>query len=326
MSMQRRKFLQLSAATAMGPAAEAQLLTGQSTTFPVIDCHTHFYDPQRPQGVPWPGRDSGLYRTVLPADLRRQPQHLPVTGTIVVEASSWLEDNDWLLDLGQRDPLIVGVVGNLNPESVNFGSQVRRLSANPLFRGIRISAQQASVLLERGRSGVLGILAEQDLALDVNGGPETPELLSRLAQALPQLRIVLNHLGNPAITREPPPASWVSGIRAAATCSNVFCKVSALVEGAARDGGGAPEELDFYRPYLDVVWGAFGDRRVIYGSNWPVSERAADYRVLQRLVAEYAAEHGEDAVQRFFAGNSKTAWKWPDRKPAVKDGTSGVQQ
>jgi hypothetical protein len=86
-------------------------------------------------------------------------------------------------------------------------------------------------------AGVLGILAEQDLAPDVNGGgPETPELLSRLAQAcLPQLRIVLNHLGNPAITREPPPASWVSGIRAAATCSNVFCKVSALVEGAARE-------------------------------------------------------------------------------------------
>ena len=99
MSMNRRNFLQLSAATAAA-VLSTELQAGMSAAFPVIDCHTHFYDPSRPQGVPWPGRDSSLYRTVLPADLRRQPQHLPVTGTIVVEASSWLEDNDWLLELG----------------------------------------------------------------------------------------------------------------------------------------------------------------------------------------------------------------------------------
>jgi predicted TIM-barrel fold metal-dependent hydrolase len=311
--MNRRDFLRMSAAAATVAAVPTELQAGVSAAFPVIDCHTHFYDPSRPQGVPWPGRDSSLYRTVLPADLRRLPQHLPVTGTIVVEASSWLEDNDWLLQLGERDPFIVGVVGNLNPEAADFELQVRRLSAHPLFRGLRISAKQVGVLLEQRRSGVLGVLADHDLALDVNGGPETPELLSRLAAEQPQLRIVLNHLGNPAVTREPPPASWVSGIRAAAASANVFCKVSALVEGAARGGGRAPEQLDFYRPYLDVVWGAFGDGRVIYGSNWPVSEQAADYRVLQKLVADYAAERGADVQLKFFGGNSKAVWKWAER-------------
>jgi predicted TIM-barrel fold metal-dependent hydrolase len=281
--------------------------------FPVIDCHTHFYDPQRPEGVPWPGRDSSLYRTVLPADLRKLTQHLPVTGTIVVEASSWLRDNDWLLELAQRDAFVVGVVGNLNPESDDFVQQVRRLSANRLFRGIRVSVQRVQGLLQQQRSRILGVLAEHDLALDVNGGPETPELLSRLAAEQPQLRIVLNHLGNPAITSAAPQAAWVSGIRAAAGCENVFCKVSALVEGAARNGGKAPEQLDFYRPFLDVVWGAFGDGRVIYGSNWPVSELAADYRVLQKLVADYAVERGVDVPQRFFGGNSKAVWKWAER-------------
>lgn len=318
MGMNRRSFLQRSAATVAAAAVPSKLQAAESAAFPVIDCHTHFYDPGRPQGVPWPGRDSSLYRTVLPADLRRLPQHIPVTGTIVVEASSWLEDNDWLLALGERDTFIVGVVGNLNPEAEDFGLHVRRLAANPLFRGIRISARQVGVLLEQGRSGVLDVLADHDLALDVNGGPETPELLSRLAKALPQLRMVLNHLGNPAITGGAPPVEWASGIRAAAACGNVFCKVSALVEGAA-DGGRAPDRLDFYRPYLDVVWGAFGDRRVIYGSNWPVCERAADYHVLQKLVADYATERGPDVPQQFFAGNSKAAWKWADRKPVAND-------
>ena len=118
--MNRRNFLQMSAAT-VAAAVQTELQAGVSAAFPVIDCHTHFYDPGRPQGVPWPGRDSSLYRTVLPADLRRLPQHLPVTGTIVVEASSWLEDNDWLLELAQRDPFIVGVVGNLDVLAAEAG-------------------------------------------------------------------------------------------------------------------------------------------------------------------------------------------------------------
>lgn len=60
-------------------------------TFEIIDCHTHFYDPGRAQGVPWPPKDSTLYRTVLPKDLRDQPMHQKITGTVIVEASEWIE-------------------------------------------------------------------------------------------------------------------------------------------------------------------------------------------------------------------------------------------
>jgi hypothetical protein len=59
--------------------------------FAVIDTHTHFYDPTRAQGVPWPPRDEKLlYRTVMPKNYRVQPVPRPVAGTMVVEASPWL--------------------------------------------------------------------------------------------------------------------------------------------------------------------------------------------------------------------------------------------
>ncbi len=45
----------------------------------IIDCHTHFYDPQRQGGVPWPNKGTSLYRTVLPEHLRSQKQYRPVT-------------------------------------------------------------------------------------------------------------------------------------------------------------------------------------------------------------------------------------------------------
>src|SRR6266542_3780288 len=103
----RRRFLAAAVETAAGVtftgwvspvwAAPDQPATGAGP-FPLIDTHTHFYDPTRAEGVPWPPRDDKLlYRTRLPKDYRALPVPRPVTGTVVVEASPWLEDNQWVL-------------------------------------------------------------------------------------------------------------------------------------------------------------------------------------------------------------------------------------
>lgn len=317
--MDRRVFLSECIAGATGIAAVGFVtpLWSASVQVPedldIIDCHTHFYDPSRPEGIPWPEKGSSLYRTVLPQHLKALPQFRPVTGTVIVEASSAIEDNAWLLDLATDDPFIVGIVGHLKPESEDFAGTVKRFAANRLFRGIRISVHQLKSMVAKNDLGALKILADHDLALDVNGGPETPEVISLVAARLPALRFVLNHVGNVAVTAESPPSMWINGIQAAARHANVFCKISALVEGAARDGKQAPENLEFYRPYIDVVWNAFGDDRVIYGSNWPVSERAADYVVLQRISFTYARERGPQALRNFCSLNAARAYKWVER-------------
>ena len=135
--MNRRSFLQASASSALF-AAPRVLRADEQDLLPqtVIDAHTHFYDPRRPQGVPWPAKnDAVLYKTTLPADLKRVAPR--VTGTVVVEASAWLEDNQWILDLAEREPLIVGFVGHLDPGTPGFADHVRRFSRHRLFRGIR---------------------------------------------------------------------------------------------------------------------------------------------------------------------------------------------
>ena len=144
----RRRFLAATVQTAAGVtftgwasalrAAPNQPATGTGG-FSLIDTHTHFYDPSRPQGVPWPPReDKLLYRPVLPKDYRALPVPRPVTGTVVVEASPWLEDNQWVLDLAANDPFIVGLVGNLPVGTKEFAGHLKRFAANKLFRGIRI--------------------------------------------------------------------------------------------------------------------------------------------------------------------------------------------
>ena len=310
MVMIRRDWMLVAASATTACLGRGQ---AQSPSVDIIDCHTHFYDPSRPGGVPWPGKGTSLYRTVLPRHLRELKQYRKVTGTVIVEASPLVEDNDWLLNLAKDDPFIVGIVGNLNPDDPGFVANARRLAGNPLFRGIRVNSNLIKGDLAQNRLKALGLLAELDLALDVNGGPDTPGLLPALAAKIPSLRIVLNHIGNVEISRDEPPGDWVAGIRAAAKCPNVWCKVSALVEGAARKGGKAPTDTAFYRPYLDVVWNAFGDDRVIFGSDWPVCENAAEYEDMQRIVMEYAAGRGDQSTRHFCSLNAKKAYKWVER-------------
>ena len=312
--MNRRHFLAVSAAlVSRGATRSLHAVTEGTGTLDLIDCHTHFYDPTRPQGVPWPGKGTSLYRRVLPEDLRALPKFRPVTGTVIVEASPWLEDNQWLLDLGKADPFVVGVVGSLQPGQPGFGGAARRFAQAPLFRGIRISSKLLGTLLETGELADLRLLAELDRALDVNGGPEVLALAARVGALVPELRVVVNHIGNVEVSAAEPPRVWQEGVRLAAAQKNVFCKVSALVEGASRGGRKAPVDPGFYIPYIDVVWDAFGAERVIYGSNWPVCESAADYATVQRISLEHASSRGDTALRGFCSLNAKRAYKWVER-------------
>jgi L-fuconolactonase len=311
----RREFLGSTLGLVAGAAAWR--VTAAAPSYPIVDTHTHFYDPQRPQGVPWPGKnDQSLYRQVLPSHFQAIAKPLGVTGTVVVEASPWLEDNQWVLDLAAKDPYVLGLVGHLTPGTNEFSTHLKRFQANPLFRGIRINSSPLKAGLDSPEfMADLKRLNDADLELDINGGPDLLPLVDRLATKLPELRIVINHLANVKIDGPNLNSDWLAGMKSAAGHPSVFLKVSALVESAARDGRQAPRDSAYYRPILDSVWKEFGADRLIYGSNWPVSDRAADYAAVLKIVTDYFEDKGTEAATKFFAANAKIAYRFPDRKP-----------
>ena len=111
MKISRRKWISGCVAGAVGLTLHTSLADDSISGLDIIDCHTHFFDPTRPEGIPWPSKSSPLYRTVLPKHLRKLKTFRPVTGAVIVEASPWVEDNAWLLDLAKDDPFVVGIVG-----------------------------------------------------------------------------------------------------------------------------------------------------------------------------------------------------------------------
>ncbi len=315
LELTRREFLRATTAGVAGLAAGAGPALAAVTPLVIIDTHTHFYNPARPQGVPWPGKDDkSLFRTVRPKDYRALPTPQPVTATVVVEASPWVEDNQWVLDLAAKDRFIVGLVGNLPVGTDEFAGHLKRFAANPLFRGLRVGHSDLQTGLPRPRYlADLALLVQHDLELDVNGGPAMLPDVARLARELPGLRIVINHLANVKIDGQAPPADWRGDLEAAAKHKNVFLKVSALVEGTGKTDGTAPREVQFYQPTLDAAWEVFGIDRLIYGSNWPVSERFASLATVQGLVTDYFTTKGQAALMKFFSRNAQIAYKWVKR-------------
>jgi predicted TIM-barrel fold metal-dependent hydrolase len=307
----RREFLKSSgtAGAALLAGVEAAAMTAR-----IIDCHTHFYDPTRPEGVPWPAKGTPLYRRVLPDDWMAVAGPHGVTETIVVEASPWVEDNQFLLDLAAKDKRLLGIIGNLDPVSPDFAGHVKRFAANPLYRGIRIASAKAALPENAAAyAAALKQLAEHGLVLDVNGGPATPGIAATLAKQQPDLTVIINHCGNPGDAAKPLPEVWKTGVAAAAAQPNVFCKVSALVEGVRGEPGKAPTDPSYYRPILDTLWEAFGPERLIYGSNWPVSDRGAPYGTVIEIVKAYFGEKGEAVEEAYFWKNSQTAYRWRER-------------
>ena len=93
------------------------------------DTHTHFYNPHRPEGCPWPSPEEELlYRTVLPEHFREVASPHGVTGTVVVEAACWVEDNQWILDMADDDPTIVGLIGRCEVGTPEFKRQIERFA------------------------------------------------------------------------------------------------------------------------------------------------------------------------------------------------------
>ncbi len=312
--MDRRSFLATSAVVTAGLATGCATRPPRIDPVGVIDTHTHFYDPTRPEGVPWPPKDDAvLHRPVYPAEFQQLTRRHGVTGTVVVEASPRLDDNQWILDLAEKNDFILGFVGNVKPGRPEFIAELRRFTANPIFRGIRVGVWDKAPLTDPALVRDLRYLAEHDLSLDVLTGPDRLTDVAQLAAAVPHLRIIVDHCANVPVDGQAPPKTWLDGLQACREHRHVFMKVSGLVEGTGRNKGDAPAELTFYRPTLEAVWQAFGEQRVIYGSNWPVSARFAPYDRVFNLVAEFFHGKGAGAAENYFSKNAVRAYRVASR-------------
>ena len=125
------------------------------------------------------------------------------------------------------------------------------------------------------------------------------------------MKILINHLTGLIINGVPAEATWTKKVQAAAKYPNVSCKVSGIFQRSNRSP--APKKVGYYAAIFEVVYEAFGEDRIIYGSNWPVCERAGTYARCIRIVRAYFAAKGVEATEKFFWRNSQAVYGWKAR-------------
>jgi L-fuconolactonase len=304
---------------------------------PIIDTHTHFYDPTRPNptdpltgqpraqvapdgspvSVPYPSKTvrangklvpNPIHRKVMPNDFFAVAAPLGITGAVVVEASRWIEDNTWVLQQVADDPRVLGFIGNLSQVMGTslWHAYYGEFKKHPKFRGMRLHTGD----LDKGVASFdhLKQLAADGLVLDVNvEGESALATVGRFAELVPQLTIVVNHLGN---VKLPVQASWKRSLSALKAHPNVFVKFSGIVESnKPRYDQGAPGDLATYTAFLDHAWREFGEDRLIFGSNWPQSSLWADLPTVVNLARGYLATKSPQARQKVLRLNAERVYR-----------------
>jgi L-fuconolactonase len=277
----------------------------------IIDTHIHLYDPTRPQGVPWPDPNNKLlYRPVLPEHIKAEAMPEGVTGAVVFEASLWPEDNQWVLDLADNEPFLVGLIGRIEPNTDYFIDHLDRFAAHPKFRGVRFWGSNFEDIDQGSFMHDMEALAERNLLLDLVFPKADADGLFALMERLPDLRIMIEHIAQVPVDGNSPDTQWTEYMLRAAAHPQVSMKVSALMENSTVQP--APADVAFYTPTLDVLWNAFGIDRLVYGSNWPVCERAGSYARCIDIVRTYFSDKGEAATEQYFWRNAKSIYRWQE--------------
>lgn len=306
--MDRRRFLAGAGALASAPVLAAAAI-------PVIDTHVHLFDPARPQGVPYAGPKGQPPQMASPENYHKQIVGTGIVGAVVVEASPWPEDNLWILERANSDPVFVGVVGNLDPSKPEFADYLNRFSKDPLWRGIRYARvwqmEGGRQVLKPGMADGLKLLAQAGQTLDM-ANPSFDLLRGALLamEAVPDLRVVMDHMPSLDPTSETQ-GLYDSLIAELAQHPNFFLKLSQVIH---KDDRGVTVTAP--RARLDQLMTAFGEDRVMFGGDWPNSVGTATIHEALALMRDYFANRPRIQAEKYFWKNSQRIYRWKKRDAA----------
>ncbi|MCO6007979.1 amidohydrolase family protein [Actinoallomurus purpureus] len=277
----------------------------------IVDAHHHVWQlAVRDQD--WIKGDAlaPLRRDFTLADLRAEAEPAGVSATVVVQTVTVADETPELLAMAAGDDLVAGVVGWVDltaPEVADTLAALREGAGGEFLVGIRHSVQSEAdpdwLCRPDVRRG-LSALADAGLTYDLLVLPHQLPAAIRVAEALPELTLVLDHLGKPPIAGGRP-EPWATSIRTLATHPNVTCKLSGMVTEA----DWASWTIADLRPYADIVLDAFGPDRLMFGSDWPVCLLAATYADILATAEQLTSGLNDDETSAVLGGTATRSYR-----------------
>lgn len=273
----------------------------------VIDSHQHFwkYEPGR---YPWINSKMPiLKKDFFPADLKPIYQEHGISGCVAVQAVQDEEENHFLLDLASRNQFILGVVGWLDLQSPSLKERLKAYLPFQKLKGFRHLLQDensSDFILQHDFQKGLEAIFEAGYSYDLLVYPHQLKGVIKTVENFPEGAFVLDHIAKPNIGNNRL-GEWEDLVEELASSSNVYCKLSGMVTEADWDKW----HVEDFFPYLDVVMEAFGEDRVMFGSDWPVCLLAAGYREVKDIVDKYLEDYPEKTKEKIWSGNAVSFYR-----------------
>ena len=267
-----------------------------------IDSHQHFWDIAR-LDYPWmPAPPSVLRRNYLPGDLAQLLTRNEIDATVLVQAHQSVEEANFLLDIAEDTDFVAGVVAWVDLTSPDVGDVLDELMKRGKLVSIRHQVEdEPDVAWLSRENSIRGLreVAARGLRYDLLLKAPHLKYVPQLAERVPDLRMVVNHIGKPLISqgiKEP----WAADMAAIAEITSIFCKVSGMVTEADHRSWSVGD----LKPYVHHIVEIFGIDRLMFGSDWPVCLLAAGYDQVLCAALEAIGPLSDEDAAKFMGGNA----------------------
>jgi L-fuconolactonase len=267
-----------------------------------IDSHQHFwkYSAERDN---WITDDMAILRSdYLPQQLEPLLKQHGFSGSVVVQSAQSKAENIFQLKNAVKHDFIKGVVGWVDLQAEDLEEKLEAMLPYEKLKGFRHILQgevDRALMLNPAFQRGMKSLSRFGYTYDLLILPDQLIYARELVAAHPGQAFIVDHLGKPAIKNQHLD-EWAKDIKALAEHENVYCKVSGMVTEADLQHW---KKADF-RPYLDVLFEAFGIERLLFGSDWPVCLLAASYEEVFGIMEDYMAGFSKDEQARFWGLNA----------------------
>jgi L-fucono-1,5-lactonase len=271
-----------------------------------IDAHQHFWQ-YRPDQYAWIGEGMDVIRRdFLPSDLESELLAAGIGGAVSLQARQTTDETDWLLDQAERHVFLRGVVGWAPLKEPAVAQMLEKLAGRPKLKGLRHilhdEPDDAYMLREDFNAGV-SLLQRFHLTYDILIFERHLPHTLRFVDRHPNQVFILDHIAKPRI-RDRILSPWRENMAELAHRENVYCKLSGVVTEADWQNW-TPEDL---RPYVETALEAFGPRRLMFGSDWPVLLLAGSYRQWNAVVSGMISGLSAAERERILGGTATEAY------------------